>query len=394
MAKKNTWHSLWGPISVLNNEADVRISHFPESRLDELKDCTDIFKIILEKPLQTVDLAKIAHLSTLREIKLDKCSLINEQLLLNLPYLHTIKLNNCKLSKEQTQFFDDLEDDFLNKNHDKVRVLGDALWQEKLGSDWRKPKSDEEKEQEKVLTDKARLAILEADWQYAFSQPARKHLREGISWLFHLSVNKELCIERIDTLLSCTDQDVFNLTVDQCLGNINSHNEKELTDLLIQNLDRLEQAFIWCFYKTLDVLIFGFCDAVFAKGKLKSEHFRMIKILKSAPAEKFINLYQVCLDDRVNFSDSHLTLYKRLLDIIAKSKAKELTQPIIELIQYEKQVPDGDLAFVKKCLKTVARLGDQSHLPDLESTMQNEQRPELLAEYEVTKTRLQKRSIK
>lgn len=131
----------------------------------------------------------------------------------------------------------------------------------------------------------------------------------------------------------------------------------------------------------------------FEVGKFKRAHFNMASLISELASPAYSEVFQAFFELREQFSAAHLILYKKLFDGVGKTTAVELVEPIIDVLRFEKQVIGGDAVLLKKALKAIGQLGNQTHIPLLEAgfDIRQEQRPDVQEAYTATLTRLQKK---
>ena len=131
----------------------------------------------------------------------------------------------------------------------------------------------------------------------------------------------------------------------------------------------------------------------FHVGKFKRPHFTIASLLCALASPAYTEVFQAFLNQREQFSASHVVLYKWLFDVVGKTKAVELVEPIIDVLHFEKRVIGGDAVLLKKALKAIGQLGNQTHIPVLEAgfDIRQEQRADVQDAYAATLTRLQKK---
>lgn len=131
----------------------------------------------------------------------------------------------------------------------------------------------------------------------------------------------------------------------------------------------------------------------FHAGKFKRPHFTIASLLCALASPAYTEVFQAFFNQRDQFSASHVVLYKWLLDDVGKTKAVELVEPIIDVLRFEKRVIGGDAVLLKKALKAIGQLGNQTHIPLLQAgfDISQETRPDVQNAYAATLTRLQKK---
>ncbi|MFL0810053.1 MAG: hypothetical protein K6L76_06540 [Agarilytica sp.] len=386
MAKKNQWHNLWGPIKVLNNEDDVQINNFSSSRLKDLENCTSIYSLVLSKSLDRVDLSCLSHLVDLEHLTLDRVDFHNEQALLNLPKLNILELEEVSLSKDQQMFFDNFNEEFISKNYELTLKRFKDAQTRFHGKAW-PIFTEEEAKENNLAANKVKSSILNKDWEKAYSSEIYI-LEAALKSLFHSHIEDESVVSE---LVECKDDEIFNLIVKTGL---NSH-YSYVADMFISSISKqshrlckpLERSFVY-------YLNLPWRYGEFSVGKLKTAHFSIVKILNEVAGRDFESLYRLFLNERFNFSDLHLTAYKRLLDIAHKCCGPSLAVEIIDLIRFENYIPDGDSAYIKKCIRAASKVGGSEHLTSMLELMRSENREDVLKEYKAAEKRFKKKSVK
>lgn len=98
MTKKSKWTDrIYRPISVLNHAGGLHLEKFTDEDLDQIADCDDVFDIHLRsnRTAQPVDLARLAHITGLRVLNLERVKFTNLQALKALPHLRFLIIENC-----------------------------------------------------------------------------------------------------------------------------------------------------------------------------------------------------------------------------------------------------------------------------------------------------------
>lgn len=131
----------------------------------------------------------------------------------------------------------------------------------------------------------------------------------------------------------------------------------------------------------------------FYAGKLKQEHATIVRILVDAPLAAFTDLFLAFFNLRGDFSEIHLSHYKRLLDVVGKVQSPLLVEPIIDLLRFEKHILGGDAAFMKKIFKAIGQLGSKADAAVLPSRFDvaAETRPDVADAYHAAVARLAKK---
>lgn len=95
MAKKSKWTDrIQSPISVLNHADGLHLDRFTSEDLDEIAGCDDVLSVSLRssKMAEPVDLARLAHIKSLRRLNLDRLKFTNLQALRALPHLEQLTI--------------------------------------------------------------------------------------------------------------------------------------------------------------------------------------------------------------------------------------------------------------------------------------------------------------
>jgi len=131
----------------------------------------------------------------------------------------------------------------------------------------------------------------------------------------------------------------------------------------------------------------------FYAGKLKQEHATIVRILVDAPLAAFTDLFLAFFNLRGDFSEIHLSHYKRLLDVVGKVQSPLLVEPLIDLLRFEKHILGGDAAFMKKIFKAIGQLGSKADAAVLAHHFDAaaETRPDVADAYHAAVARLAKK---
>lgn len=120
MTAKPKWTDrLYGPIRVLNHADELNLEKFTEADLDQIADCDDVFEINLRsnRTAQPLDLSRLAHISSLRQLHLERVQFINLQALRALPHLRFLIIEQCAFKDlEALNGFQALTTLFLRRN--------------------------------------------------------------------------------------------------------------------------------------------------------------------------------------------------------------------------------------------------------------------------------------
>ena len=131
----------------------------------------------------------------------------------------------------------------------------------------------------------------------------------------------------------------------------------------------------------------------FSAGKMKLEHAMIMRILVKVASPAHTDLFLAYFNEREMFSEMHLYYYKKLLDVVGKTQAPQLVEPLIDLLRLDKHIIGGDAAFMKKIFKAIAQLGGKADAAVLASRFNAaaEARPDVQQAYEATLARLEKK---
>jgi hypothetical protein len=98
---KSKWtDSVYTRVKVLNHSKGLRLERFTSEELDQIADCDDVLELTLDrsKMKEPLDLARIAHITSLRKLELEGLKFTNLQALRALPRLRTLIIDNCRFS--------------------------------------------------------------------------------------------------------------------------------------------------------------------------------------------------------------------------------------------------------------------------------------------------------
>jgi Leucine-rich repeat (LRR) protein len=432
MTQKPKWtNRLYGPIRVLNHADGLHLEKFSDADLDQIEDCDDVFELDLRsnRTAQPVDLSRLAHITGLRHLTLERMKFTNLQALLALPHLRSLTIDNCNFK------------DFDGLNGLKVATL--FLWNNKLTGF---PAGLDLSQLESLVLSHNRIA----DLKFATSYPSLRELSvngnlindlsplEACPSLEDLSVdgnpitslaplsgrrfkrlhtNNELHAEKVALQLELPEQayvqdvdsaeawrvarlmeakdwpQVYAIASPSLLGGafsnlVHGHADAEmmrgalahpspgafdamvarglkphytpvleqLIDVLSEHGERLIPPLAQAFQEVL-TKSYSWYDTGFYAGKFKQEHFTMERILQKVASPAFAGLFLAFFEQRENFSQLHLNLYKWLLDVVGKTQSPQLVEPLIDLLRFEKHILGGDAPFMKKIFKAIGQLG-------------------------------------
>lgn len=95
--QKSKWTgTLHSPINVLNHADCLHLEKFTNADLDEIADCTDVYELNLygSKTGEPIDLARLAHITELRSLELERVPFKNLAALKALPHLRHLVIKN------------------------------------------------------------------------------------------------------------------------------------------------------------------------------------------------------------------------------------------------------------------------------------------------------------
>lgn len=98
MTQKPKWtNSLYGPIHVLNHADGLHLDKFTDADLDQIADCDDVLELDLRsnRTAQPIDLSRLAHITGLRRLRLERLKFTNVEALRALPHLQSLTIAYC-----------------------------------------------------------------------------------------------------------------------------------------------------------------------------------------------------------------------------------------------------------------------------------------------------------
>lgn len=98
---KSKWTDLLhSRANVLNHSKGLRLERFTSEDLDQIADCDDVLELTLDrsKMKEPLDLARIAHITSLCKLELEGLKFTNLEALRALPRLQTLIIDNCRFS--------------------------------------------------------------------------------------------------------------------------------------------------------------------------------------------------------------------------------------------------------------------------------------------------------
>lgn len=464
---KSKWTDrLSSPISVLNHAENLRLDRFTSEDLDQIAGCDDVMDLTLRssKMAEPVDLARIAHITGLRYLKLDRLNFTNLKALRALPHLRHISIDGCAFADfedlsgfgalESLFFFNckltafpagldlpRLEDLDLSGNRitdlsfvqsyprlarlglrgNKVRDLAPLTacpWVVDLevqdnpiaslvplaGRKFTRfyadaPLREEQQALQLLLPEDPHVSSAERieEWRVADLMKARDWpalyaitdlalLGEAFSTLVHGHFDEET----LRGVLAHPAEGAFHAMVAKGLRAHYSLEAALLVDVLSSFGERTIAPLTECFYKALAAHPE---HDDFAKGKLEIEHAMVMRVLLQVAGPAYTDLFLAFFNEREGFSEAHLHHYKKLLDVVGKTGAAQLVEPIMDLLRLESRIIGGDAAFMKKIFKAIGQLGSKADAAVLASRFNaaTEARADVLEAYEATVARLAKK---
>lgn len=467
MTQKPKWTDrLHGPIRVLNHADGLRLEKFTDADLDQIADCDDVFELDLRsnRTAHPVDLSRLAHITGLRHLTLERMTFTNLQVLQALPHLRSLTIDDCHFKdfdglnglKVATLFlrYNKLTDfppgldlsqlESLVLSHNRIADLQFATsypslkdlsvngnlikdlsplkacpWLEELSVDgnpiatlaplsglrFKRLHTNNELHAEKVAlqlelpeppyvqdADSAeawRVArLMEAkDWPQVYAIASPSLLGGAFSNLVHGHADAEM----MRGALAHPSPGAFEAMVARGLNAHSAPVLEQLVDVLSDHGERLIPPLAQAFQEVLSKSYWY--DTGFYAGKFKQEHFTTARILQKVASPAFASLFLAFFDQRENFSQLHLNLYKWLLDVVGKTQSPLLVEPLIDLLRFEKHILGGDAAFMKKIFKAIGQLGSKADAAVLTSrfNVAAETRPDVANAYHAAVARLAKK---
>lgn len=467
MTSKPKWTDrLYSPIRVLNHADGLHLEKFTDADLDQIAGCDDVFEIDLRsnRTAVPVDLSRLAHVTALRHVTLERMKFTNLEALQALPNLRSLTIDDCQftdfaglnglrvttlflrynklslfptgLNLPQLQClvlshnriadlafaasYPLLEDLSVNGNRiTDVSPLAGCAKLAKLSVDnnplttlapltgcrFQRLHTSNELHAEKVAlqlelpeqpyvqdADSAeawRVARLmeTKDWPQVYAIAPPELLGRAFSSLVHGSADAEM----MRGALAHPAPGAFEAMVAQGLNPRSMPVLEQLVEVLSEQGERLLAPLSQAFQ---DVLARTYWyDGGFSVGKFKQEHFTIARVLQKVASPAFASLFLAFFEQRGNFSQLHLNLYKWLLDVVGKTQSPALVPPLIDLLRFEKHILGGDAAFMKKIFKAIGQLGSAADADLLVSRFDvvAEARPDVAEAFNAAMARLEKK---
>lgn len=424
--RKSRWtDTLYHPINVLEHAETLHLEKFTHDELDDLAGCTDIWRLDLSRDRADapLDLARLAHITGLQALWLERVQIKNLSALTTLPRLRHLILQDCKLAPldEPTGVYvkwpQELEIEYTAQSprqwveeslaRHASRALDPSVATKLVStgtvsiSDY---ECDDPREQRQVLWQGLVLAgapdtrdvpdesarqlsqhITDGDWSRVYVVADLPLWSKALNILF----DNRLTEESVRGVLAHPTPGFFDEAVICGLASRYTQDIKLVVQVFSEQGERLLAPLQAAFRRFLKS--WGHND--FDVDKPHVAHFTIAAILAQINDPAFTPLCQQFLDERHNFSQIHLRLYKALLDSVGKTQSALLVEPIVDLLRFEQRVIGGDSAFVKKILKAVGQLGRSTDAALLVSQFDiaAEARPDVIAAYETTLLRLRKK---
>lgn len=427
--RKNRWtDGIYHPIQVLEHAETLHLEKFTCEDLDDLAGCTDIWQLVLrsDRADGPIDLARLAHITGLQVFWLERVQVKNLSALIALPGLRYLILEDCKIAP-----YDELACINMNWPHKlslKYTAQSPREWIEEcmahytvsapaqalattlipIGtvsiSDYECDDASAQREAHwqallrtgmpdtrDVSVDDARQLtrkIAEGDWSRVHAVTDLPLWSKALSWLFN-DHPSEVAVRGV---LAHTAPDFFDEAV---ICGLNSWYTQDIK-VVVKVFSELGERLLAPLQAGVTRYLKRWGHNYFDVDKLHVAHFVIADILKNVSAPEFAPLYLQLLNERHNFSQVHLRLYKALLDSVANTKSSVVVEPIIDLLRFEKHVIGGDAAFVKKIFKVVSRLGQYADAAVLANRFDvaAETRPDVIDAYETAIVRLRKKQNK
>ncbi|WP_162240454.1 MULTISPECIES: leucine-rich repeat domain-containing protein [unclassified Acidovorax] len=493
--QKSKWtNSSFSPVQVLNHTTELNLERFTSEDLDPIAGCDDVQALCLRssKTAEPVDLARIAHISSLTTLQLDRVKFTNLAALRALPRLRTLYIDNCRFSDfSALNGFQTLTDLTLRNNKKamfpagldlpqlqslhlsrsgitdlafvdgyarsypgmvKLDLSGNQLsdlshlvactqvtelnlsfneisdlsplaacpqivklnvaynpisslaplagrkfvdfhasapqLEERLALklDLRPPPQEHQPENLEAW----RLAALmqAKNWPAVYAVTDLDLLARGFSSF----VGGHYDEEALRGVLAHPAEGAFHTLVANGLRPHYTEEWAVLIEVLSSLGERTIAPMTECFHKAL---AFHPYRQEFLAGKLKSDHATIMNVLLQVASPAYTDLFLAFFNDRNQFSNAHLGNYKCLLEVVGKTKAPQLVEPIMDLLRLERHIVGGDAVFMKRIFKAIGQLGSKADAAVLASRFDAaaEDRPDVLQAYEAALARLEKKTV-
>lgn len=466
MTAKPKWTDrLHSPIRVLNHADGLHLDKFTDADLDQIADCDDILEIDLRsnRTAQPVDLSRLAHITGLRHLSLERLQFTNLQALKALPHLKSLTIAYCDFKdfealnglQVETLFawnnkfahfpagldLPKLESLYLSHNRiadlsfvasyptlkllhvDGNRITDlsplagcaalETMWvndnplttlaplagrryqrlhvdndrsAERSALQLELPEKRYVRDPESIEASRIARLMQTKDWPQLYAISDLVMLGDAFSSFVHGHFDEEM----VRGALAHPAPGAFDAMVSRGLRPHYWDESLLLANVLSGFGERLVMPLTESFHAKL--ALYPTYEPFYA-GKLKQEHATIVRILVHAPLAEFTDLFLAFFRLRDNFSDIHLSHYKRLLDVVGKVQSPLLVEPIIDLLRFEKKIIGGDAAFMKKIFKAVGQLGSKADASVLASRFDvaQEVRPDVVEAYQATMRKLEKK---
>ncbi len=224
------------------------------------------------------------------------------------------------------------------------------------------------------------------DWKSLYAITDLALLAGGFSTLVRDHFDEEI----LRGVLAHPEEGAFDAMVANGLRPHYSIEADLLVEVLAGDGERIIAPMTDCFHAALARSMFP--DRFYA-GKMDMEHATIMRILLKVASPAYTDLFLAYFNDRNAFSELHLHFYKKLLDVVVKTDARELVEPLVDMLALDKHIIGGDAAFMKKIFKAVGQLGCRADAALLASqfNVADEARPDVATAYQAAMVRLLKK---
>jgi len=126
-----------------------------------------------------------------------------------------------------------------------------------------------------------------------------------------------------------------------------------------------------------------------APFRASSAHYHGMIFAEKNAGPHLTGLFRWYFEQHDTFSDAHLVYYKRLAKVAHKTGARELVQPLIDLLDLDKKIVDHEKTLKKYCLAAISRLGNAHDIPALAERIDLTNEPtDVVQAYETTVKKL------
>lgn len=378
-------------IKVLDNNREIHASAVTNKMLEALKDCSSIEGISISSSKEVLDLTLIAHLPleslTIRNaqvkdfgflrrfdnldmLTLEKCGFDDLSLLEHMHRMSILRIINNKTTGVRVP----QSSLTIKKLLVGGKLVPESVFLANFPDLWiveiqKSPGVGEDLSIE-VGREDAEPELAEQEWELSTKKQADELYRKlAASDLEALVSERDVCT--LKKALTCAIDHGTNL--EWIAAHIVEHPDREIAieglEYLLSSNRSVAAQHILLGLANVSVLVAEHLlealrrnllrDAPTAKaGRFDVAHLHGVLFLEKNASPALAAAFRWYFDQRRSFSDVHLIYYKKLAKVAGKTGSRDLVEPLVDLLDYDRKIIGQEKVLKKNCLTALAQLGN------------------------------------